>query len=57
MRWRLAVALLVGFLLGQLCSGGRSTEAQQPRLMFVATSSGPVAVQGSTAGAVTVNVQ
>lgn len=57
MTWRLVAALLVGFLLGQLTSGGRTADAQQPRLMFMSTTSGAVPVQGSTAGVVTVNVQ
>lgn len=55
-RLPIILALLIGLVLGLLLAPA-PVDAQSPRLLFVASSSGPVPASGSTAGVLTVEVQ
>jgi hypothetical protein len=55
-RWDLAVALLLGIVLGLLWRTP-AVEAQAPRLLFVSSSTGAVPAVGGTDGVLTVAVQ
>ena len=53
---RLVLMLLVGVVIGLLLAPA-PVDAQNPHVLFVASSAGPVPMAGSTAGVPTVTVQ